>query len=104
MAEVLETMWRPKTAADTIASLRSESAMTFRDKLRSLMDQKGWSIEETAKRSGLTYSSIKSYCAKGKGSRLPNLQSAVALAKAFGHSVSVFEDCEDVKMIESEKQ
>lgn len=77
--------------------------ITFRERLQELMQEAEWTIEATAKASGLTYNTVKSYLLRGEGRRLPNLQSAVALARAFRKSVAVFEDCEDITNLKSQK-
>lgn len=71
--------------------------MTFAEKLRSLMETKGWSVSDLAKASGLSFPTVRSYTAKGKAARIPNLSNAFKLAGALGVSVDVFSTCDDFK-------
>lgn len=69
--------------------------MSFADKLRSLMEAKGWSVSDLAKASGLSFPTVRSYTSTGKNARIPNLSNAFKLSDALGVSVDVFRQCED---------
>jgi transcriptional regulator with XRE-family HTH domain len=71
--------------------------MTFRDTLLQLMVVKGWSVNDLARESGLSFATVRSYTSKkGKGGRLPTLGNALKIAAALGVSVEVFKDCSDI--------
>lgn len=78
------------------APLRSRE-MQFRERLLELMNERGWSVNDLARESGLPYPTVRSYTSGGKAKRLPTLVNAAKLAKALGVSVEVFVECSDIQ-------
>jgi transcriptional regulator with XRE-family HTH domain len=76
-------------------ALRQETPVTFAQKISTLLKEKGWSVSDLAQASGLTFPTVRSYTAKGKNARIPNLANAFKLADALGVSVEAFKECED---------
>lgn len=54
----------------------------FRLKIRELASQKGWTLKEVADRSGVNYSTIKSYVQRGTMSTV-DLTAVYKIARAF---------------------
>ena len=69
--------------------------MTFSQKLRLLMQEKGWSVSDLAQAAGLAFPTVRSYTAKGKNGRIPTLANAFKLATALGVNVEVFKECDN---------
>lgn len=73
------------------------SAMpTFAERLRVLMEAKGWSVNDLARESGLSFNTVKSYLASGANNRLPTLANARRLAKALECTVDYLSESSDL--------
>jgi transcriptional regulator with XRE-family HTH domain len=70
--------------------------MTFASKLLQLMQDRGWSVSDLAQHAGLSFTTVRSYTAKGKNKRLPTLVNALRLATALGVSLEEFKECSDL--------
>lgn len=67
--------------------------MTFSEKLKELLKAADWTAQELAEKTGLSKPSIKAYM---RGVREPSFSNAARIAKAFGKTLSYFEDADEV--------
>jgi transcriptional regulator with XRE-family HTH domain len=67
--------------------------MTFADKLKELRLDRGWTQEQLANRSGVPLWTVRGL---EQGKRTPSWDSVVRLARAFGETSGVFDDCDEV--------
>jgi transcriptional regulator with XRE-family HTH domain len=68
--------------------------MTFREKLKTLRLEKGFSEARLADESGVMAGALHTYAI---GSRTPSFPAVVRIAKALGVSLDVFADCDDMQ-------
>lgn len=75
--------------------------MDARERIKQLMDQRGWTIYRLSKESGLAQTTISNIFKRNND---PSLQSVEAICRAFGISMSQFFTDADSGSLTSEQQ
>jgi transcriptional regulator with XRE-family HTH domain len=70
--------------------------MDLRTKLLQLMQERGWSVNALAQKSGLSFPTVRSYLStKPSGKRLPSVANLLKLAKALEVNLEDLAGCDD---------